>query len=352
MFIKKTKKTVKGKTYVNHLLVESVVTPKGPRHRVICSLGSLAPAPREQWLSLAHKIEQALGGQQSLLPDERVEEIVAQVRTQAASHQDEPSGQTPGAVPAAAPTAEATDLVAVHTHAVRLEQAREAGAVHVGHRMWDKLGLDAILAQAGLNERAQLLTQVMTLSRLVFPRSEHAMPDWIRRTALEDILDTDFSRLDDNALYRHLDRLHPQRGFIEQHLAQRERSLFDLDDSLYIYDITSTYFEGQCLGNPQAQRGYSRDQRPDCKQVLVGLVVDADGFPKAHEVFDGNRTDRTTVEEMLSLLEQRSGRRQGATVIVDRGMAFDRQRGGRQGPQPPLRRRLSASGARRPPGRV
>jgi transposase len=162
----------------------------------------------------------------------------------------------------------------------------------------------------------------MTLNRLVRPASEHAMPDWIRRTALADLLATDFRTLSDEALYRNLDRLHPQRAAIEQALAARERTLFNLDDTIYLYDLTSTYFEGQCPHNPQARRGYSRDHRPDCKQVVVGLVVDRDGFPKAHEVFDGNRVDRTTVTDMLTTLEARTGRRGGATVVVDRGMAF------------------------------
>jgi transposase len=162
----------------------------------------------------------------------------------------------------------------------------------------------------------------MTLNRLVSPASEHAMPDWIRRTALADVLGTDFTSLSDEALYRNLDRLHPQRARIEQALAARERTLFNLDDTIYLYDLTSTYFEGQCPVNPQAKRGYSRDHRPDCKQVVIGLVLDRDGFPKAHEVFDGNRQDRTTVEDMLTRLEERTERRGGATVVVDRGMAF------------------------------
>src|SRR6185436_13671110 len=131
------------------------------------------------------------------------------------------------------------------------------------------------------------------------------------------------SELDDDALYRNLDRLHPNREGIERALAQREESLFNLDPTYCLYDLTSTYFEGQCLANPKAQRGYSRDHRPDCKQVVVGLVLDRDGFPKAHEVFEGNRQDRATLEDMLSLLEKRTRQRGGATVIVDRGMAYE-----------------------------
>src|SRR5260370_25352046 len=163
----------------------------------------------------------------------------------------------------------------------------------------------------------------MTLNRLIFPLSEHAMPDWIRSTALADIVGADFSDLNDETLYRNLDRLHPHRERIERELAEREKSLFSLDDTLYLYDLTSTYFEGQAESNPQAKRGYSRDKRPDCKQVLVGLVLDGEGFPKAHEVFEGNRQDRSTVEEMLESLEKRTGKQAGSTVVVDRGMALD-----------------------------
>jgi transposase len=189
--------------------------------------------------------------------------------------------------------------------------------------MWQQLGLKQILQAAGLPERACRLSEAMTLNRLIFPLSEHAMPDWIRSTALADVLGTDFSGLNDEALYRNLDRLHPQREAIERELGEREKTLFRLDDTLYLYDLTSTYFEGQAAGNPQAKRGYSRDKRPDCKQVLVGLVLDGEGFPKAHEVFEGNRQDRSTLPEMLESLERRTGKQPGATVVVDRGMAYD-----------------------------
>lgn len=307
MFIKRTKKRVGDKTYVNHVLVESVATPKGPRHRVVCSLGNLAPAPAEEWVALAHKIDAALTGQQPLVGDAQVDTIVAKVQ----------AGRR-----VARQTERKADLVVVHTDQVTTEAPREAGPVHVGHQLWQQLDIDTVLAQAGLSARARVLTEIMTLNRLVCPLSEHAMPDWVRRTALADILREDFDTLVDESLYQNLDRLHPQRVAIERELAERERTLFNLDGRLFLYDLTSTYFEGQALQNPQAQRGYSRDSRPDCKQVVVGLVLDRDGFPKAHEVFEGNRTDRTTVADMLDALEHRVGRTPGATVVVDRGMAF------------------------------
>ncbi len=305
MFLKPTRKTVRGKTYTNHLLVESISTPNGPRHRTICSLGSLEPAPREHWLGLAHKLEAALSGQQSLLPDAAVDSL----RERIAAH------------PASGPRPKAVSVI---VEQIEIQEAREAGSVYVAHQMWRRLQLDTILRKAGVNERTRLLTEVMTINRLVFPSSEHAMPDWVRRTALTDLLDADFSRLNDEALYRNLDRLHPQRALIEGELAAREKELFALPESIYLYDLTSTYFEGKALANKKAQRGYSRDQRPDCKQVVVGLVLDGDGFPKAHEVFDGNRNDSTTVADMLTALEKRVGKKPGVTVTVDRGMAFDK----------------------------
>jgi transposase len=304
MYLRRTTRRVGDKTYQNYLLVESIATPKGPRQRVVCSLGALAPGPKDEWLGTARRLHAALAGQTALVSDAIVDALTARGR----------SRRRPPMAPGAG--------VTIDPERVTFEDEREAGPVYVGHQMWRLLQLDSILADAGLSRRAQRLTEVMTLNRLVRPAAEHAMPDWIRRTALADLLGPDVTVLSDEALYRNLDRLHPQRARIEQALAARERTLFNLDDTIYLYDLTSTYFEGQCPRNPQAKRGYSRDHRPDCKQVVIGLVLDRDGFPKAHEVFDGNRHDQTTVDDMLTRLEERTGRRGGATVVVDRGMAF------------------------------
>jgi transposase len=309
VYIRKTTKTHTGKSYQNYLLVESVSTPKGPRQKILCSLGSLAPAPREHWLELAHRLEASLEGQLSL----STADAAVQTLTEKGRRGRKPRSRAAQTSPAA---------VAVDSERVSLEEAREAGAVHVGHQMWEQLGWNEILQAAGLSDGACRLSEAMTLTRLIFPLSEHAMPDWIRVTALADMVGTDFSGLNDEARYRNLDRLHPHRERIERELAEREKSLFNLDDRLYLYDLSSTYFEGQGENNPQAKRGYSRDKRGDCKQVLVGLVLDRDGFPKAHEVFEGNRQDRSTVEEMLQSLEKRTGHQPGLTVVVDRGMAY------------------------------
>lgn len=316
MYIRKSSRTHKGKTYTNYILVESVLTPKGPRQKNICSLGDLRPRPRAEWLALAHKLTSALSGQADLLssqtPDSELQELVAKVK----------SSRPPSlAADTAQRTAANSDLVTVHVDQVRTEESREAGPVHVGYQFWLRLGLDGILAQAGLSERVRQLTCVMTLNRLIHPASELAMPDWIRSTALADILQLDFHVLAEDALYRNLDKLHTQRVAIETALAERERTLFNLDQTVFLYDVTSTFFEGRALANPKAKRGYSRDHRPDCKQVLIGLAVNREGFPLAHEVFAGNRHDSTTMDEMLTALDKRVGLHPGQTVVVDRGMS-------------------------------
>src|ERR1039458_3639294 len=239
MYIRQSSRTYKGKTYINYVLVESILTPKGPRQKIICSLGDLRPRPHAEWLALAHKLSSALSGQADLLdtpaPDSEWQDLLPTVQSAA-----------PPSLPADAahPTAANSDLLAVHVDQVRTEESREAGPVHAGYQFWQRLGLDAILAQAGLSERVRQLTCAMTLNRLIHPASELATPDWIRSTALPDILQVDFQLLAEDALYRNLDRLHAQRVAIETALAERERTLFGLDQTLFLYDVTSTYFQG------------------------------------------------------------------------------------------------------------
>ena len=320
MYIRKSSRTYNGKTYTNYVLVESVVTPKGPRQKTICSLGDLSPRPRQEWLKLARKIEDALVGQNDLLDRDtnEVAEIVAGLRARRTNEthaQAEPS--------ASSPRTQAGALIEVDPSRVTTEQHREAGPVHVGNQFWQRLGLDQILRDCGLSEATCRLACAMTLNRLITPVSEHAMPAWIRRTALADIFGVSFDALEEDPLYEVLDKLHPHRAAIETALIERERSLFNLDQTIYLYDLTSTYFEGACAHNPKAKLGHSRDHRSDCKQLVVGLVLNRDGFALTHEIFAGNTRDHLTLGTMIDRLRQRVELKEGATVVVDRGMAFD-----------------------------
>ena len=189
------------------------------------------------------------------------------------------------------------------------------------------LGLDVLLEQEMRGGRAEVpwdvVAAILAIARFCEPSSElHIETTWYRRTALEDLLNVPSEKVHTDRLYAGLDELLPHKETIEKHLEQRLGQLFDLDYELLLYDVTSTYFEGQCKGNPQAKRGYSRDQRPDCLQVCIALVVTTDGMPLGYEVFAGNRHDSTTVEEIVEAMEKKHGKAQRIWVM-DRGMVSE-----------------------------
>jgi transposase len=220
-------------------------------------------------------------------------------------------------------SAEATALVRLDR--VRVERGRSFGDVWLGWRLWQALQLDEWCEEHLPRGREQVpwstMAAVLVIARLCEPSSElHIAEDWYRRTALEDLLGLPADRVNDDRLYRALDRLLPHKEALEQHLVKRLGELFDLSYDLLLYDVTSTYFEGQAERNPLAQRGHSRDHRPDCKQVCIAMVVTRDGMPLGYEVFAGNRTDVTTVEEIVEAMEKRYGIAQRVWVM-DRGMS-------------------------------
>jgi transposase len=311
MFIKRATRTINGRKYHHFLLVESVRTEKGPRQKVVCSLGNLEPGPPEKWKQLAHKLEQALSGQMAIdEADESMRSFVDRVKA-GISETDAAEPKNPDEV----------KILSVDVAGVRCENAREAGPVHAGHEVWNKLGISEVLAEAGLDKEECELAEILTLNRLIEPSSEHATPEWVARTAIPDLLGEKYDRLNYRFLYGNLDKLHEKREFIENSLAQRERNIFNLSSSIYLYDLTSTYFEGNCALNRAAKHGYSRDNRSDCRQVVVGLILNGDAFPIGHEIFEGNTVDCTTVESMLAALARRTGDTKGLTVVVDRGMS-------------------------------
>jgi transposase len=217
--------------------------------------------------------------------------------------------------------------VTVDLRRLHLERSRRFGDVWLGLRLWQALGLDTLLERflpAGREDVpwAQMAA-VLVLARWCEPSSElHIAEDWFRRTALGDLLGIPEDKVNDDRLYRALDRLLPHKDVLELHLQNRLGTLFQLEYDLLLYDVTSTYFEGLAAANPQAQRGHSRDHRRDCKQVLIGLVVTRDGYPLGYEVFAGNRHDSTTLRDIVTRMEARYGR-EGRIWVLDRGMVSE-----------------------------
>jgi hypothetical protein len=214
--------------------------------------------------------------------------------------------------------------VPVRVDQVRLERGRTFGDVWLGWTVWHALRFDALLERLLPAGREAVpwatMAAVLVLARLCEPASElHLAETWYRQTALEDLLGLPAALVNDDRCYRALDQLLPHKAALEQHLVTRLGELFTLAYDLLLYDVTSTYFEGQAAANPLAQRGYSRDHRPDCKQVCLALVVTREGLPLGYEIFPGNRTDVTTVEEVIDAMEARFGVAHRIWVM-DRGM--------------------------------
>jgi len=212
----------------------------------------------------------------------------------------------------------------VDTKRVKVGRVRDFGGYWLGLQILDKLELVSFLEKKlprGIEEIAwSQISLVLTLMRLCEPSSELAIvEDLYERSPLSDLLGIPSDKINDDRLYRALDKLLPHKTALEKHLKERLGELFQLDYDILLYDATSTYFEGQAESNEQARLGYSRDHRPDCKQVCIALVVSREGLPVGYEVFMGNRHDVTTVEEIVTKIESQYGRSERIWVM-DRGM--------------------------------
>jgi transposase len=213
----------------------------------------------------------------------------------------------------------------VRLKGIRIERSRQFGDVYLALALWRGTALEELCQQvlpAGQERIAWAkVAAVLVAARFCEPSSElHIAEDWYRRTALCDLLQLGDEEVNKDRLYRGLDHLLAHKVALEAHLSKRCGELFAVQNEVLLYDVTSTYFEGQAEANPQAQRGYSRDHRPDCKQVCIALVVTFDGFPLGYEVFAGNTHDSRTLQTIVATMEARHGML-GRVWITDRGMA-------------------------------
>jgi transposase len=292
MFLRPHYRTVDGKRQAYWSLVESVRTERGPRQRVVAYLGGLDEAGR-------------LG-------------------VQRAAEEKSNSRQQPSLFGDATPQPRYAD---VDVSKVRVENCREFGGPWLAWQLIRRLGLDEFLQQTiprgGEEIRWSVMSLVLVIGRLCRPSSElHIAEHFYSQTALFEILGIPDAKVNDSRLYRTLDALLPHKEALETFLKNRLGELFDLEYDLLLYDVTSTYFEGQAEGNPLAQRGYSRDGRPDCKQVCIGLVVSRCGMPLGYEVFAGNTADVTTAQQIVETMEKRYGK-SDRIWVMDRGMVSE-----------------------------
>lgn len=215
--------------------------------------------------------------------------------------------------------------VPVRLKGIRIERSRQFGDVYLALALWRGMGLEAFCERLLPIGKERIpwakMAVVLVTARFCEPSSElHIAEDWYRRTALCDLLQLGDEEVNKDRLYRGLDHLLALKTELEVHLSKRCGELFATQNEVLLYDVTSTYFEGQANGNPQAQRGHSRDHRSDCKQVCIALVVTFDGFPLGYEVFAGNTHDSKTLQTIVATMEARHGML-GRVWITDRGMA-------------------------------
>ncbi|MEY2929875.1 MAG: hypothetical protein RL033_624 [Pseudomonadota bacterium] len=226
-----------------------------------------------------------------------------------------------GAAPAA------HDVIEIKLASMRVRQPRRFGDCWAGCRLWQELGLDAFWQQRFIDERGEVpwakVLELLAVNRLLDPRSELFVHEkWFPQTAMDVLLDCDFAVAHKDRLYRCLDRIVAHKAALEQHLATKWKDLFGASFDIILYDLTSTYFEGAAQAVPKAKRGYSRDHRPDCKQLVVALVVTTEGFPLTYEVFEGNKIDSTTLQHIVESVETRHGKARRVWVF-DRGISTE-----------------------------
>jgi len=289
MYLRHTIRKKDGKVHRYWTLVRSVRVGRRVIQQTVAHLGELDEHGRVEARALARRLIGAPEGAQ--LFDDRSEDVTVPVRLKG----------------------------------LRVERSRQFGDVYLVLALWRGLGLEELcerLLPAG-QERVSWakMAAVLVAARFCEPSSElHIAEDWYRRTALCDLLQLSDEEVNKDRLYRGLDHLLVHKAALEAHLSRRCGELFAIENEVLLYDVTSTYFEGLAESNPQAQRGYSRDHRPDCKQVCIALVVTFDGFPLGYQVFAGNTSDSRTLQTIVATMEARHGVL-GRVWITDRGMA-------------------------------
>src|SRR5450432_2676185 len=298
MFLRSHQRSKDGKGHAYWSVVETVRTPDGPRQRRLCYLGELNSSAQARWLKTIEVFnEQGESAQLKLFPSEV-----------------EPPANDP-------------QVARILLNRVRLERSRQFGASFLGLEVWKRLELDRFFEQRVDHEMADVpwsrVAALLAINRLCAPGSELAIEQrWYPSTALDDLLGIEEGKINDTRLYRCLDRILPHKTKLERHLKERYGALFGAEFDVLLYDLTSTYVEGAAENNPMMRRGYSRDHRPDCEQLVIALIVNNEGFPFSYETFDGNRADVSTMETILRMVERKYGKARRIWVL-DRGIVSE-----------------------------
>ena len=307
-----------GAVYTTHRLVESHRTDRGPRQRLIMHLEGL-DLPKLRWRELAMALEAGLTGQPlPMRPAADIQALasgyLAQQGVKEALRYAEAERKAAG-----------SKTVSVDLDSLRTSLSRSMGPELVGHAFYQRLGFPEMLAACGMDPYQRDLAEAVILGRLIEPASDLSTWRWLRsRTSFPEFVLSDLEKAGKDAVYEVADQLWAHQAALEAGLRKRENALYPRGEALVLYDLTNTHFEGRCLGNPLAKRGHSKQMRSDCPLVTLALVVDSQGFPMFSQIYEGNKSEPPTLEQVLLRLEVDGGDLfAGAkpTLIMDRGIA-------------------------------
>jgi transposase len=318
MFIRqtKTRSTSDGSSYSIHRLVESNRVGDKVRQRSVLNLGTNFDLPKDLWPELCIRIEQFLNAEQPLFAvDPAIEKSAQHIYSQIIARRGNVKQLS-----AQDETKDTTNYQEVDINSIQQIKPRTVGAEHVSLEALKELQIPQILEQAGFSGRQQAEALGNIVGRMCAPRSERATATWLKeKSALGELLNYDFAAMPMMQLYRASDRLFENKQVIEQKLFERVQDIFSFTPTITLYDLTNTYMEGSSERNSKAKRGRSKEKRSDCPLITLGLALDASGFIRHSQVFDGNVNEGNTLEEMLTQLHATKG----ALIIMDAGIASE-----------------------------
>jgi len=320
MFIKQTTKSKNGNKYIQHQLIESIRTPKGPRQRLILNLGKIV-LPKEQWKDLANAIESRVHGYKTLFKESdeisKLADHFASLILKSKLNEAEEKRDIEAEIQE--PVYETVDITTVSS-----SDSKTIGAEHAALSMIEEYGIDKILKELKFTDKEINYAKMLIVGRLVHPASERETVRWLKENSgLSELLKTDI-KIYDNALHRVSKLLVKHHEEIEKKLSSRAKTIFSLEETIILYDLTNTYFEVSKKDSKIAKHGKSKEKRNDSPLVTLALTVDEDGFPKHSEVFKGNIGEPTTLEGILKKLEKtRDVFVLSKTVVIDAGIATE-----------------------------
>ena len=304
-------------------IVENYRVGNKVSQRVVVSLGTNLMIPKEIRKQVSRAVRERLLGQTTFIDDPQINGIVDRIikKIQTDGKWDSTRKQV---LKFKQETKDQAQTAEIFVDDIEHGNDRILGPLLIGHTFWHRLGFPDILTSCGFSDPQIKTAEISVLDRLIAQDSEHAIPSWIKTAAVEDLIISKAEDYGDDRFYKISDELLNNQKPIEEQLYERENNLFNLNNAVYLYDLTNTYFEGLCKSNPKAQFNKNqKEKRTDCRQIVIALVLDQEGFIRRHHIFNGKMTDVKSLDDILKVLQKDFQGTELPTIIMDRGIVCD-----------------------------